>query len=131
MLRERTNMPITPRFREEYDREIDQMRRAMPADRFAAAWAAGRALELEHAVAEALAVTVSSQPVAQPPSHGLTPREAEVLRLLAEGYSNPGIADALFISPKTAANHVASILAKFGVESRTAAVSHALRHHLI
>jgi NarL family two-component system response regulator LiaR len=53
-----------------------------------------------------------------------------VLRLLIEGRSNREIATALYISPKTAANHVASILAKLGVESRTAAVSYSLRHGL-
>jgi LuxR family maltose regulon positive regulatory protein len=51
----------------------------------------------------------------------LTPREVEVLRLLAEGASNPEIADALVISVHTVKAHVASILAKLGASSRTAA----------
>ncbi|MBA3449901.1 MAG: response regulator transcription factor, partial [Chloroflexia bacterium] len=58
---------------------------------------------------------------------GLTPREREVLTLLSEGRSNQAIADTLFISPRTAKNHVAHILAKLGVSSRAAAVAHALR----
>ena len=62
---------------------------------------------------------------------GLTAREIEVLRLLVEGRSNPQIADALFISRKTASNHVTSILAKLGVESRTAAASFAVRQGLV
>jgi DNA-binding NarL/FixJ family response regulator len=59
---------------------------------------------------------------------GLSPREREVLQLLVEGRSNPGIAEALYISHKTVRNHVTSILGKLGVASRTAAATFALRH---
>ncbi|GGN64756.1 hypothetical protein GCM10012285_67040 [Streptomyces kronopolitis] len=60
---------------------------------------------------------------------GLTPREREVLRLVADGRSNRQIADALFISPKTASVHVSHILAKLGVSGRgeAGAVAHRLR----
>ncbi len=59
---------------------------------------------------------------------GLTEREREILVLLAAGRSNPQIAGALFISPKTASVHVSNILAKLGVASRVeaAAVAHRL-----
>jgi DNA-binding CsgD family transcriptional regulator/tetratricopeptide (TPR) repeat protein len=59
---------------------------------------------------------------------GLTPREAEVLALVAVGRSNRQIAQALFISPKTASVHVSNILAKLGVATRVeaAAVAHRL-----
>ena len=59
---------------------------------------------------------------------GLTDREREVLLLLADGRSNPEIAQALFISPKTASVHVSNILAKLGVSGRVeaAAVLHRL-----
>jgi DNA-binding CsgD family transcriptional regulator len=59
---------------------------------------------------------------------GLTGREREVLLLLAAGRSNPEIARALFISPKTASVHVSNILAKLGVSGRVeaAAVAHRL-----
>ena len=59
---------------------------------------------------------------------GLTEREREVLLLLAAGRSNPEIAQALFISPKTASVHVSNILAKLGVNGRVeaAAVAHRL-----
>jgi DNA-binding NarL/FixJ family response regulator len=63
--------------------------------------------------------------------HGLTRREREVLRLLAEGRPNREIADALSISPRTVGKHVEGILATLGVESRTAAVGYALRHRLV
>jgi ATP/maltotriose-dependent transcriptional regulator MalT len=60
---------------------------------------------------------------------GLTGRELEVLRLVAAGRSNRDIANALFISPKTASVHVSNILGKLGVASRgeAAAKAHALR----
>jgi DNA-binding CsgD family transcriptional regulator len=66
-------------------------------------------------------------PRALQPEHSapiaLTPREHEVLRLVAAGYSNGQIADALFISVKTASVHVSNILAKLDVPSRTAAAA--------
>jgi ATP/maltotriose-dependent transcriptional regulator MalT len=59
---------------------------------------------------------------------GLTPREAEVLALVAAGRSNRQIAQALFISPRTASVHVSNILAKLGVAGRVeaAAIAHRL-----
>jgi DNA-binding NarL/FixJ family response regulator len=59
---------------------------------------------------------------------GLTPREVEVLALVAAGRSNRQIAQALFISPKTVGVHVFNILAKLGVAGRVeaAAVAHRL-----
>ena len=60
-------------------------------------------------------------------SAGLTAREREVLRLIAEGRSNREIGAALFISAKTASVHVSNILAKLGVASRTEAAAMTLR----
>ena len=55
----------------------------------------------------------------------LTVREREVMALAAEGRSNTEIADLLFVSPKTARNHVAGVMAKLGVASRAEAVARA------
>jgi ATP/maltotriose-dependent transcriptional regulator MalT len=60
-------------------------------------------------------------------SVGLTPREREVLRLVAAGRSNKQIADALYISRKTASVHVSNILTKLGVHSRGEAAASARR----
>jgi DNA-binding CsgD family transcriptional regulator/tetratricopeptide (TPR) repeat protein len=61
---------------------------------------------------------------------GLTAREFEVLRLVADGRSNPEIAARLFISAKTASVHVSNILGKIGVTSRGEAAAAAHRLHL-
>jgi DNA-binding NarL/FixJ family response regulator len=58
----------------------------------------------------------------------LTPRECEVLQLLAEGLDSAAIARRLYISPRTERNHVANILAKLDVHSQLQAVVFALRH---
>jgi DNA-binding CsgD family transcriptional regulator len=90
---------------------------------FTAAWSAGRALHPEEVVTEAL------DPVSPPRQSSpavLSPREEEVLRLLVSGQTNPAIAKALFISVRTVENHIAHILAKLGVSTRTAAVAAAI-----
>jgi len=57
----------------------------------------------------------------------LTERELEVLRLMAKGLSNKGIASELFISERTVKFHISNILSKLGVFSRTEAVLYAIR----
>ncbi|GIN64090.1 transcriptional regulatory protein DegU [Robertmurraya siralis] len=62
------------------------------------------------------------------PLHLLTRRECEVLQLLADGKSNRGIGEALFISEKTVKNHVSNILQKMNVNDRTQAVVEAIKN---
>ncbi|KGP73552.1 response regulator [Pontibacillus yanchengensis] len=62
------------------------------------------------------------------PLHLLTRRECEVLQLLADGKSNRGVAEALFISEKTVKNHVSNILQKMNVNDRTQAVVTAIKN---
>jgi len=61
---------------------------------------------------------------------GLSRREAEVLRLVVQGKSNREIAEALVISERTVANHLASIFSKTRVDNRAAATAFAIRHGL-
>jgi DNA-binding NarL/FixJ family response regulator len=61
----------------------------------------------------------------------LTPRELEVLELLARGMDNPQIAQALFLSQHTVKNHVSSILVKLQVQNRIQAAVRAVRSGLV
>lgn len=76
---------------------------------------------------------LEAQPVAVEPQAGggLTPREAEVLALVARGKTNRGIARDLFISEKTVASHVSHILTKLGLPSRAAATAYAYEHGVV
>jgi DNA-binding NarL/FixJ family response regulator len=67
-----------------------------------------------------------------PESHEqLTPREIEVLQLIAQGFSNPRIAEKLSVSEETVKTHVRHLLGKLGVASRTEAVAVGFRTRLI
>jgi DNA-binding NarL/FixJ family response regulator len=96
---------------------------ASAADRLLARWP-GRRRDASNALQRRFAAR--SDPSAAG-AEGLTPREQEVLALVAEGLSNADVAERLYISPRTAAVHVSSILAKLGVSSRTEAAAWSLR----
>jgi DNA-binding NarL/FixJ family response regulator len=65
------------------------------------------------------------------PGHPLTPRESEVLILVAQGLTNRGIATTLFLSEKTVARHLSNIFTKINVNSRSAATAYAYEHQLV
>ena len=118
-------------------------RDALGDDAYRRFWAAGEALSARDAVAEALASATVIHRIVSPDAESeqtprmtsgalsLTPRERDVLVLLAGGRTDREIGDALFISRKTASNHVANILAKLGVETRAAAAALAIRDGLV
>ncbi|MFI8960673.1 BREX system ATP-binding domain-containing protein [Streptomyces sp. NPDC053493] len=91
--------------------------------------------DVELLAARARLAPLTADPAAPPApepegdAFGLTPREQDVLRLVADGRTNRQIAEELFISPKTASVHVSNILAKLGVSGRgeAAALAHRLR----
>jgi predicted ATPase/DNA-binding CsgD family transcriptional regulator len=104
---------------------------------FTEEWDAGRELEPNAAIAEAEALgrrilneheRARSLEVGE--QSGLTSREVEVLRYLADGLGNQEIADAMFVSRRTIASHVEHILTKLDLRSRTAAVAYAIRNGL-
>jgi len=80
-------------------------------------------------VKDFLGQTQSSQ--SQSDLNGLTPREKEVLTLLADGASNNKIAEELSISPKTVARHRENIMEKLNLHSRTELVKYAIRKGII
>jgi predicted ATPase/DNA-binding CsgD family transcriptional regulator len=133
-LREADGLALDPEYRAIYERDEAAARAALGETAFAEAWSEGAAMPLEAALALADAILDTPPlPEAAPPTalFGLTPRELEVLRLIANGHSDRQIADVLFISPNTVMRHVQHILAKLDVESRTAAASQALRLGLV
>lgn len=79
------------------------------------------------------AITSGPSPVGvhAPPVQPLTERETEVLRLVAEGYSNRQIAEVLFLAEGTVKNHVSTLLVKLGARDRTNAVLRALHEGLL
>ncbi|WNG17125.1 LuxR C-terminal-related transcriptional regulator [Cystobacter fuscus] len=101
-----------------------------PAALLAALRAVARGLTVfDPALAALRATPRGSAPTSTP--EGLTPREREVLALLAEGLSNKAIAERLDISEHTAKFHVNAVLAKLGVQRRTEAVVRAARLGLV
>ena len=74
---------------------------------------------------------MSARPAPAAPPGGLTPREAQILRLVATGATNRAIATQLFLSEKTVARHVANIFLKLDVSSRSAATAFAYEHHIV
>jgi HD-GYP domain-containing protein (c-di-GMP phosphodiesterase class II) len=108
-------------------------RPALPSDQAAAMLrteaAAGR-LDPE-AVDEVLAAAGKPRRRRSPGPGGLTPREVEVLVLVARGHSTKQIATALGVTPRTAGTHIERIYTKTGASSRATATLFALRHGLI
>lgn len=108
-----------------------QIQATLGDEAFTAEVEIGRTLPPVAAVAEARTLAADSLDayLASPAQAlaGLTRREANVLRLMADGQSDQDIADSLFISKRTASSHVAAVMSKLGVESRTAAVALAIR----
>jgi predicted ATPase/DNA-binding CsgD family transcriptional regulator len=112
-----------------FDRITADVHAALGESAFALAWETGRLLSLDDALAETRAEAAETGrptrrlPTGDAPSpDGLTPRQVEVLRLLAAGLSDREIAGQLSISPRTASKHVAALMARFDVHSRVAAV---------
>ncbi|HEY7031365.1 MAG TPA: LuxR C-terminal-related transcriptional regulator [Thermomicrobiales bacterium] len=114
-----------------YTRAVDAARAALGEAVFAANWQEGRNLSIDQVIAEAFAVVTDPIPTTAPATrHLLTRREREVLNLLVEGRSDREIAEALSIGRRTVETHVAAILNKLGLDSRTAVAAYAVRHGL-
>jgi predicted ATPase/DNA-binding CsgD family transcriptional regulator len=124
-----------------YERVVDTTHAQLGEERFAAAWAKGREMTLEQVLAEQGRATIPPVPTikeptdteAPPPTYPdeLTPREVEILRLVASGLSNAQVAEKLIISPRTVHAHVRSIYSKLGITSRSAATRYAIDHKLL
>ncbi|GHO84950.1 protein kinase domain-containing protein [Dictyobacter formicarum] len=142
-LRETRGTPLPAAWRPDYERSIANVRAALSEQMFSALWATGRTLPLEQVLAD-------QEPVLSPPpahaaikppvkavksspasSDRLTPRELDVLRLLAQGLTSAQIGEQLVISLVTVNSHVRSIYSKLGVTTRSAATRYAIEHQLL
>jgi DNA-binding CsgD family transcriptional regulator/tetratricopeptide (TPR) repeat protein len=134
-LRETAGMPLPAAWHPDYEHSVAAARAALGEQAFSALWAAGRTLSLEQVLAdrEPVPFLLPSRAAVPPPASaaGLTPREMDVLRLLAQGLTSAQIAEQLVIGLVTVNSHVRSIYSKLGVTSRSAATRYAIEHHLV
>jgi predicted ATPase/DNA-binding CsgD family transcriptional regulator len=141
LLREALGVSPPPYNLANYERTVATTRAQLGEERFAAAWAEGQEMTLEQVLAEQGRATTPTMPTIQQPTDTvalpptfpdeLTPREVEILRLVASGLSNAQMADKLIISPRTVHAHVRSIYSKLGITSRSAATRYAVDHKLL
>jgi predicted ATPase/DNA-binding CsgD family transcriptional regulator len=118
------------------ERLTTEVRARLTEPLFCAARDEGRTLTFTDAVTEAraIAASIAAQPRLAPldtRGSGLTPREADVLRLLVEGRSDREIGEALFIGTRTVQTHVGNLFAKLGVNARAEAAAVAVRRGLV
>jgi predicted ATPase/DNA-binding CsgD family transcriptional regulator len=136
-LRETITSHTQPVERFGYVSSVTAVRASLDEQSFSVAWAEGRTLtlaEIDTALTTSLCekeyLTPSQAPgastrqraSAQTYPDTLTPREAEVVNLLASGLTDAQIAEKLVVSPRTVHSHLRSIYSKFGVTSRSAAI---------
>jgi predicted ATPase/serine/threonine protein kinase/DNA-binding CsgD family transcriptional regulator len=140
--REDIGAPLPPVDQASYESNVAAAHAQLSEKAFTAAWAEGRTMTPEQALAAQSAVVTpqpspakqsSTSPAKPSPAYpdGLTAREVEVLRLLAQGMTDAQIAEQLVISPRTVNNHLTSIYQKIQVSSRSAATRYAVDQHLV
>ena len=139
-LRETSGAPLPPVYRADYNHAVAAARGLLGEKAFTAAWAEGRSMTPDQALAAripkvgSISEGLSTAPSAKLPTRypdELTAREVEVLRLVAQGLSNAEIADQLIISLLTVKAHMRSLYNKLGISSRSSATRYAIEHHLL
>jgi predicted ATPase/DNA-binding CsgD family transcriptional regulator len=138
--REDADYPIPERVLGSFGGLIAGVHTCLGPAAFTEAWLAGRALSFDAAVAEAYRADprergAAARPGARVPDSGppfgLTPREREVLRLLAEGRTDREIGEELSIGTRTVETHVANLFAKLGVNTRAEAAAVSIRRGIV
>jgi predicted ATPase/DNA-binding CsgD family transcriptional regulator len=132
---------MDPLERADYERDVEGIRARLGEQAFADVWAQGHTMRPEQALAANGQVTLPAptptEPLSTSPTSpanypaGLSAREVEVLRLVAQGMTNEQVAEQLVISPRTVNSHLTAIYGKIGVTSRSAATRYAFEHELV
>jgi len=138
------NKQMSPDQRDDYKRTVDSLRSRLGEQAFTAAWSEGRKMAPEQILAtsdeletpERVTLASSSPNIDQPPpgpgdANDLTPRELEVLRLVAQGLKDAQISEKLVISHRTVNAHITSIYRKINVSSRSGATLYAIDRKLV
>ena len=142
VLREAIRAHVPPDERADYEQMWAAARIRLGDEAFSAALAEGRTMTPEQALAAQEPMTIPTMAPAGPSSvpqtpkapiypAGLTAREVEVLRLVAQGLTDAQVAEHLVISRRTVNFHLTSIYSKLGVSSRAAATRYAIEQHLL
>ena len=124
----RIGAQLAPAIRFWYEQDTGIVHKVLVEADFKALHDEGRHWTLDEALAQVTAQFAATRSAAP---FGLTAREQEVLRLVANGLTDPQIAKELVISVRTAQSHVSAILGKLGVNSRMAAVRIAVENNLV
>ena len=141
-LREAIGVPLPSVSQTLHEFTMASVRTQLGEQAFAAAWAEGCTMTPEQVLAAQWPTAIPAPaltellPMPQTPkalshSNGLTPREMDVLRLLAQGLTSAQIAERLVIGLVTVNSHVRSIYSKLGVTTRAAATRYAIEHQLV
>jgi len=137
-LRETIGVAIPPVWRADHERSVAAVRTHLGEKAFAAMWAEGRTMTPEQALAAQRRAPMPAEQPAAPQAKsaisypaGLSAREVEILRLVAQGLTDAQVADQLVLSRYTVSTHLHSIYTKLGVISRTAVTRFAVEQHLV
>jgi len=127
-IRNTLEVPLWVGFRERHERVLAEERSALGESRFIAAWEEGTRIPLAAAVE---LVAPERTDASTDAAEGLTPREVEVLALVAEGLTDADVAERLVVSIRTVHAHLRSIYRKLDIHSRSAATRYALEHGFV
>ena len=136
-LRESLNAARAITYYGEYEREVGMLKETLGEEAFHENWMVGQAMTLKQTFGMIAQIHIAEEQGSKPEKPvqtypaGLTMREVDVLRLVAQGLTDVSIAGRLVLSPRTVNTHLRSIYAKLGVSSRSAATRLAVEYKLV
>jgi ATP/maltotriose-dependent transcriptional regulator MalT len=137
ILRESLNAARSITYHGEYNRDEALLKETIGEEAFHENWMVGQTMTLLHTLGMIAQIHISDEPRSEPKKPastypaGLTAREVDVLRLVAQGLTDVNIAKHLVLSPRTVNTHLRSIYAKLGISSRSAATRLAMEYKIV